>query len=377
MSSFGDSRGQSPSDPTDAVDENDVTTLSRNSKEITSSEYHTDSPGAVTDGESWDESSQVFKLSKKEYQKYRRWYYHDLNLVNAVETAASKDLAHNLLGFALEKKARLLQNENANRQPWTSKLRGVDREDGPWLKTLRVANDWVAWPLPLDEFPQRGLILSDPRPEAFLRPRKRRRKIVSPITELEDALCSVAMEHARSQFAQYSSVDPASRSDHAEQEQDTQIPNLADFEFSIDDDHSASVLKPVIQRTIRLMDKLFAGLQTSQVAQRSGGSINSKPSGSTQQTSGVENLRDWSDVLAMAAVVGWDANVLTRTIERCSKMFGETMSTLPLSSLEELSSRTECIPYRGETLWNDPSVQLHDLGGAEPLQKKSTVSYEM
>jgi hypothetical protein len=36
-------------------------------------------------------------------------------------------------------------------------------------------------------------------------------------------------------------------------------------------------------------------------------------------------LRDWSDVLGMAALTGWDPNVVQRAAERCSRLFGEDM----------------------------------------------------
>lgn len=36
-------------------------------------------------------------------------------------------------------------------------------------------------------------------------------------------------------------------------------------------------------------------------------------------------LRDWSDVLGMAALTGWDADVVQRAAERCSRLFGEDM----------------------------------------------------
>jgi hypothetical protein len=36
-------------------------------------------------------------------------------------------------------------------------------------------------------------------------------------------------------------------------------------------------------------------------------------------------LRDWSDVLGMAALTGWDADVVARAAARCSQLFGEDM----------------------------------------------------
>jgi hypothetical protein len=36
-------------------------------------------------------------------------------------------------------------------------------------------------------------------------------------------------------------------------------------------------------------------------------------------------LRDWSDVLGMAALTGWDSDVVARAGERCARLFGEEM----------------------------------------------------
>jgi len=35
--------------------------------------------------------------------------------------------------------------------------------------------------------------------------------------------------------------------------------------------------------------------------------------------------RDWSDVVGMAALSGWDSNVVQRASERCARLFGENM----------------------------------------------------
>ncbi|KAI9680392.1 MAG: hypothetical protein M1829_001278 [Trizodia sp. TS-e1964] len=37
-------------------------------------------------------------------------------------------------------------------------------------------------------------------------------------------------------------------------------------------------------------------------------------------------LRDWSDILSMACLIGWDANAVLRASDRCSRLFGESMT---------------------------------------------------
>ncbi|OAL05943.1 hypothetical protein IQ06DRAFT_289992 [Phaeosphaeriaceae sp. SRC1lsM3a] len=44
-----------------------------------------------------------------------------------------------------------------------------------------------------------------------------------------------------------------------------------------------------------------------------------------------ESLMDWSEILGLAAVKGWEERVIARTTQRCTALFGESMSFLPLS----------------------------------------------
>ncbi|KAL6712411.1 N-terminal acetyltransferase [Coniothyrium glycines] len=63
------------------------------------------------------------------------------------------------------------------------------------------------------------------------------------------------------------------------------------------------------------------------------GSSQSCNSSSTIHTRHREpGLMDWSEVLGIAAVQGWDRKALARTIERCTALFGESMS---LRALDE------------------------------------------
>ncbi len=65
--------------------------------------------------------------------------------------------------------------------------------------------------------------------------------------------------------------------------------------------------------------------------QRRSASISSDDSfTSSRDSSGRKNLMDWSEVLGVAAVKGWDAGALARTAQRCAALFGESMSFIPL-----------------------------------------------
>jgi hypothetical protein len=46
---------------------------------------------------------------------------------------------------------------------------------------------------------------------------------------------------------------------------------------------------------------------------------------SRQRTPLIHGLRDWSDVLGLAAMHGWDRNIIDKTAKRCATLFGEGM----------------------------------------------------
>ncbi|KAF9698942.1 hypothetical protein EKO04_002874 [Ascochyta lentis] len=53
-------------------------------------------------------------------------------------------------------------------------------------------------------------------------------------------------------------------------------------------------------------------------------------------------LMDWSEVLGIAAVKGWNQQALARTAQRCSALFGESMSFMPFH--EDLATKSSATP---------------------------------
>lgn len=139
------------------------------------------------------------KISRQDYLGDRRWYNDNINLVNAFEDALAGDLAHNLLGFALEKKGHLPLDASAEMSPklWHAKQRW---HQSPDVEGVFKASKWTAWPIPLRSIPQRKLeslesILDQDLGEP---PRKRRKIDVS--AALGEQLATVAYVRARAQF---------------------------------------------------------------------------------------------------------------------------------------------------------------------------------
>ena len=141
-----------------------------------------------------------------------------------------------------------------------------------------------------------------------------------------------------------------------------------------DDDHARKLLLPTIRHIISKADDLLEGLQkareayagnwnkskvqdttTGEDTETSTGKSRSRSHNKSQQSrkraraSSVDSeasmmsktstssrgrrkpkmkqlkLRDWSDVLGMAALTGWDPNAVQRAADRCSRLFGEDM----------------------------------------------------
>ena len=92
-------------------------------------------------------------------------------------------------------------------------------------------------------------------------------------------------------------------------------------------------------------------------------------------------LRDWSDVLGMAALTGWNTNTVARASERCARLFGENMmfrtfreagdlatgQNAPKPSFDEayaLGSDTEYVP-------------AHEIKRSTYTPERSSVGVEM
>jgi hypothetical protein len=58
-----------------------------------------------------------------------------------------------------------------------------------------------------------------------------------------------------------------------------------------------------------------------------------------------EGLIDWSEVLGLAAVQGWDAGAVARTAQRCATLFGEGMSFMPFQEALALKPAAEPVAY--------------------------------
>jgi hypothetical protein len=62
---------------------------------------------------------------------------------------------------------------------------------------------------------------------------------------------------------------------------------------------------------------------------RSQSATSDSSASTTHNSAGREGLMDWSEVLGIAAVKGWDEGAIARTAQRCASLFDESMSFIP------------------------------------------------
>jgi hypothetical protein len=68
-------------------------------------------------------------------------------------------------------------------------------------------------------------------------------------------------------------------------------------------------------------------------------------------------LMDWSEILGLAGVSGWDERVIARTARRCATLFGESMSFIPLDESLAAKPYTEIVHYPLATISHDLLVE--------------------
>ncbi|KAK4574361.1 hypothetical protein LTR86_002123 [Recurvomyces mirabilis] len=76
--------------------------------------------------------------------------------------------------------------------------------------------------------------------------------------------------------------------------------------------------------------------------------------------------RDWSDVLGMAALTGWDSTVIDRAARRCAELFGETMAfrVMPESGADAIDDRL--VEYQPEMVPLSDSEGEEEIDSSEP-----------
>lgn len=84
--------------------------------------------------------------------------------------------------------------------------------------------------------------------------------------------------------------------------------------------------------------------------QRSGSITSMGSASTTRDESSRAGLMDWSEILGLAAVKGWDEKAIARTAQRCAALFGESMSFVPLDENQTTKNVLEPVHYTPSTI---------------------------
>jgi hypothetical protein len=83
---------------------------------------------------------------------------------------------------------------------------------------------------------------------------------------------------------------------------------------------------------------------------RSGSTADEQSSTGSQEEIWRAGLMDWSEVLGLAAVKGWDERVIARTAQRCATLFGENMSFAAFDESLALKPIPDPVQYKASTI---------------------------
>ncbi|RMZ14219.1 hypothetical protein D0862_02086 [Hortaea werneckii] len=337
------------------------------------------------------------------------------------ETAASLDQQRaNDLGVHLYN-AHALKSRNyspmraAEIQPWKDKSHWLRRNEAgelPW----HPDRNWTAWPLPANEVPRREEAFGVPI-EHLLDDAETLRKDESwvPSADLRDEIEALMLRKAKARFrSRHWAVheephvppnppettsgvdggdDEAGSDSHSEEgeagvptfkAETTRLPQYQQQHhyspaFLADDDQSGALLRPTPRP--RLSEKR-GNVDNGSHGQDSENDENYEASTSgDDEAQSVEKgrrrrsgqskkelgLRDWSEVLGVAALTGWDQTVIDRTARRCAALFGEKMVMRLMPEMPVDKINDEVVEYLPETippLESGDSEQDEEVGEA-------------
>lgn len=261
-------------------------------------------------------------------------------IATSLHQTESNDLGIHLYNVQRVKRQARDDDEARRVKPYFRKDRRKPQE-GPKSWTPRTS--WTAWPLQPNMVPRVG----EKEERWLLNPnhgemeKGTSHSSQKPTANLEDCLLSEVLGQSRSSFYTH-------KEEHDVHRETTKlrIPGSGTFRPDImtDEERARQLAKPVIRDIISQMELLLQALHAS----RSGHVRNRTSDSGTDASSGPESSnsrsrsrsgsarsrsskpktplpRDWSEVLSIAGMMGWNSGVLQRTTARCSGLFGEPL----------------------------------------------------
>lgn len=273
-------------------------------------------------------------------------------LAESLDRLESNDLSIHLYNVHHLKRRLCSKSEEArNVKPYFRKQRS-------WSATHKTdwkpSKGWTAWPLKTDDVPRVGKhyghALED-EAKGFI-DASLRRPSKKPSYALEDALLSGILKQARHSFRSQVEKDVGSGSGgRTLSDRDGLRPVIMD-----DEGKARQLAQPVVRHLISKLEGLLAALHESRKGARrselsdsddghSSGAESSRSQSKSKKRSGSRKAdakgkrtlrqpkpRDWSEVLSVAALIGWDSDAVRRTSARCAALFDESMDLIELDT---------------------------------------------
>ncbi|OQO08551.1 hypothetical protein B0A48_06421 [Cryoendolithus antarcticus] len=329
----------------------------------------------------------------------------ELALATHLDQLRAGDLSVHLYN-AHALKARLYKAQAADdANLWSSKQQWMQRNENDEI-AWHPGQHWTAWPMSAEDVPRLREDTDEPSDEDGLRSLA---TATTPAEDLDGEVLAAMLRDAKGRFrrrtwisdpsianavpkdmsepplqiqhAKLSAHDPAHDTRYDVPQFTVDVP-----QFSADDEVASTLLRPAVSHVMSKLDDLLIALHRSrlghvksshaeadqsdrtkarkrkrrdpaEVDEISAEKVNRLSSSSDSQVatgksssrpSGRQTLRcrDWSEVLGMAALTGWDSAVLDRTATRCSNLFGEEMSFRVMPETKVIASADREVQYR-------------------------------
>ncbi|KAK3675264.1 hypothetical protein LTR78_004774 [Recurvomyces mirabilis] len=357
-------------------------------------------PSKVDDANSESEDDDEDRLNK--FQGLAStWYKHtadERSLATSLDQQRANDLGVHLYNtHALKARVRDPVRAAAAK-PWQSKQAWIQRDKydkSPWHPDAH----WTSWPLPVTDVPRRDEGFGVDLAVAHDLDTYRKSEPWHASQDIQDELQATVLRKTKKRFSRRVwATDLTSYVERHDETEDndgtyhTPPESLGqDFcqpSLTADDDQSGytkvgqvivdnnMAIKSLVNPDHNVHDHGKASTTSTQssdanseMAESDEGSPkwSQKPrrraSGQSKHDLG---QRDWSDVLSMAALTGWDLAVIDRAAKRCADLFGETMAfrVMPETGADAIDDRL--VGYRPEMVPLTDSEGEEETDLAEP-----------
>ncbi|KAK0247476.1 hypothetical protein LTS09_017354 [Friedmanniomyces endolithicus] len=301
------------------------------------------------------------------------WYDHtreERGLAASLDQQRANDLSVHLYNtHALKGRLRDPQLAAAAK-PWQSKRNWL-RVDEEGKVLWHPDPQWTAWPLPASDVPRRGEVFGVSPRDVDEDGTYRKSEHWRPSADLEAEIQALMLKKAKERFRQRLWADAKddltagdvqikrenqNRDDRSgsgfQETKPSRLLHAAKCQpvLHADDDEAAMITRPTAPSHSSTRGRTRIKVETSIAGSGEESSnvdsdnddkeattmLKNEQRGNSQRSRHELGQRDWSDVLGIAALVGWDQAVIDRAARRCASLFGEGMAfrTMPVTAAD-------------------------------------------